>query len=218
MDVSPAPSRADALTRWYGPVAASLVARALALLAAFGAVLTRAEHTAAARQVRAAETLARRLALLVATDLDTAPRAPRARPAAAVRLRRSLPSRHTLPMFDPWRPRPQPDWAAIRARRNPDLRVPSRRLHERARAAEAVARNPERLARRMAAWVRRREAREQAEITDRSRPEWAIIVRHGRLPCGLAHLCRSARDALRTLQQAARAAYRPLPSWMPAPA
>lgn len=197
-------SSAQALIRWYGPVGCALVSRAMALLATFGAWLTRAEHTAIARQVRAAEALARRLALLMTKDMDTAPR-PRAPRRADAHGGCAVPSRHAVTMFDPWRARPQPDWATLNTATDPDRRITARRLLERARAVQAVLDNPERLARRMAAWMRRRAEVVAKPITERSRPVWAYIIRPGRLPCGVAHLERSARSALRELQSAGRA-------------
>ncbi|MEL6780768.1 MAG: hypothetical protein AAFO51_00220 [Pseudomonadota bacterium] len=197
-------SGAKALILWSALVGLASLARAAALLASLGAWLTRAEHTAIARQVRAAEALARRLALLMTKDMDTAPR-PRAPRRADAHGGCAVPSRHAVTMFDPWRARPQPDWATLNTAANPDRRITARRLLERARAVQAVLDNPERLARRMAAWMRRRAEVVAKPITERSRPVWAYIIRPGRLPCGVAHLERSARSALRDLQSAGRA-------------
>ncbi|MEO0764367.1 MAG: hypothetical protein AAFZ09_21630, partial [Pseudomonadota bacterium] len=131
---------------------AALAARALGLLYGKGA-LARAEHTGAARLVRAAEAMARRLAIFAALDEDLTPTPARHRRRSAPRRRH--PRANLLPLFDPRASRPPPDWAAIKAARSPDTRLPSHRLRARASAAAAVIEDPSAMALRLARWMRR---------------------------------------------------------------
>ncbi|MEL6244277.1 MAG: hypothetical protein AAFQ85_02920, partial [Pseudomonadota bacterium] len=121
--------------------------------------------------------------------------------------RRRHPRANLLPLFDPRASRPPPDWAAIKAARSPDTRLPSHRLRARASAAAAVIEDPSAMAQRLARWMRRRAQRAAAPITERSRPERAQIV--GIRPPRRAGLTRAECAALRELTQAGRAAWPP---------
>lgn len=180
-----------------------------------GAGLVRRDlHARTARHVRIAEAMARRVVLLLAVTFDITPLSPKAQPQQT---RKQAPRQTgiaaiSVAMFDPWSAKPPSDWSVLQGRSEPDALVSPARLRARLQAVDRVLDDPAPMARRMAAWMRRRAVRAAAEIAQRSRPEAFWVCRLGRPP-GLEGRCRQIspgiRDALTALSARAREAYPP---------
>ena len=179
-----------------------------------GAGLVRRDlHARTARHVRIAEAMARRVVLLLAVTFDITPLSPEAlRPTGKQGPHQTGVAAISVAMFDPWSAKPPSDWSVLQGRSEPDALVSPARLRARLQAVARVLDDPAPMARRMAAWMRRRAVRAAAEIAQRSRPEAFWVCRLGRPP-GLEGRCRQIspgiRDALTALSARAREAYPP---------
>lgn len=179
-----------------------------ALGAAMGGIIPRKIFCAAMQELRIAESILRRMALLIAVRMDITPLADAvSTSASAGRPRRSScsSSSNLLSLFDPWGSAPS-EWPAGGSTRRG---YPVDSLARRLEAVNAVFEDLEPMATRMARWMRGRDRRLAAPVTVRSRPEHCWICRIG-LPPGLKRQDRSfSASALEGLEARAREAYPP---------
>ncbi|MEO1101541.1 MAG: hypothetical protein AAFW65_06815 [Pseudomonadota bacterium] len=198
----------DLIARLSTCLGAIVLGGRCALEAATGGLVPRGIFNAAMQELRIAESILRRMALLIAVRMDitplvvvdTAPIRPRPQRRSAC----SKPVR-LLSLFDPWGSAPS-DWPSqIEPRRG----LPANWLVRRLDTINAVIENPEAMATRMARWMRGRDRRLAADVGPRSRPEHCWICRIG-LPPGLRRGDRGfAASTLEGLDARAREAYPP---------
>lgn len=178
------------------------------LRGAAGGLLPRGVYAGALRKLRIAESLLRRSALLMAVELDIAPRAAQAHAPHGGRRQNRPPRPRLFPMFEPWGHAALPP-GVFDPSKLPDEARPAAPLSQRFERLVLAAAAPERLAARMAVWMRGRERRLQADVTPRSRPEQYRLRRPGQPP-GLTRRDRSDLAALlRDLNWQAARAYPP---------
>ncbi len=198
----------DLVTRLSNCLGAVVLGVQCALEAAVDGLVPRKIYNEAVRELRMAEAILRRMALLIAVRMNITPLPvcgpvrPRAAPSR--KAERKEPA-HRLSLFDPWGSAPT-EWPAPgESRRGHPAAGLARRLALVTEAFEDI----EPMAQRMARWMQRRERRLAAPVGPRSRPEHCWICRIGRPP-GLSRWDRGfVASALEGLQAQARAAYPP---------
>lgn len=179
-----------------------------ALGAATSGWVPRKIFNAAMQELRIAESILRRMALLIAVRMDITPLS--VMDPAQVRAGRRQDTTRPKPtpllsLFDPWGSPPR-DWpSGLEDRQG----RPADGLARRLGVINAVIEDPEAMAMRMARCMRLRDQRLAAPVTSRSRPEHCWICRIG-LPPGLQRGDRGfAASTLEGLDARAREAYPP---------